>query len=285
MGRIVIKDFRLATGVKIGQGAGMPHPNPLIVSTDFDGTLVEHQVPGYSRGRFAPGFVDWLKAARREREVIWVINTGRDWLSLQMDLEALDVKEWPDWVVLIERHVYQIDGRSHRPLQEYNVECDRQHASLFQRAAGLLEHIRRELSGWAGLDLIIDTGSPLGLIAASDAQADEVSEWLEEVLVDEPDLVPVRNSIYFRFAHRGFHKGSGLQAIARHLGLEASHCFAAGDQFNDLPMLKPEVARYLCCPGNALLEVREQVRAGGGYVARGIAGEGTVEGLRHFFGP
>ena len=45
-------------------------------------------------------------------------------------------------------------------------------------------------------------------------------------------------------------------AAARLLGLDASACFAAGDNFNDLSMLDPRHARMIACPVNALDPVK-----------------------------
>ena len=61
----------------------------------------------------------------------------------------------------------------------------------------------------------------------------------------------VRNTIYFRFAHRDYTKGSALGAITRELGLGAQNCFAVGDHLNDLSMLNRSYAQQLTCPANA----------------------------------
>ena len=47
-------------------------------------------------------------------------------------------------------------------------------------------------------------------------------------------------------------------------------------------MLDGKFARWITCPANSAEAVKETVRAAGGYVARGIASEGVVEGLRYF---
>jgi hypothetical protein len=59
--------------------------------------------------------------------------------------------------------------------------------------------------------------------------------------------------------------------------------FAGGDNYNDLSMLHPSVARYLCCPSNSIPAVKEQVRAHGGFVADQPGPRGMVAGLQHFF--
>jgi hypothetical protein len=56
---------------------------------------------------------------------------------------------------------------------------------------------------------------------------------------------------------------------------------AAGDHFNDLPMLRPEVARWLVAPANAIPPVQAQVRAAGGYVSNLPHGDGVALGLEY----
>ena len=41
----------------------LPTDPPLLISTDFDGTLVDHDAPV----PLAPDFFDWLEAARQRR--------------------------------------------------------------------------------------------------------------------------------------------------------------------------------------------------------------------------
>jgi hypothetical protein len=62
--------------------------------------------------------------------------------------------------------------------------------------------------------LVEDAGSPLGIIASCEEEADEISAFIEPLLKNWPMLVAVRNSIYFRFSHKFYHKGACLEAIA-----------------------------------------------------------------------
>ena len=59
--------------------------------------------------------------------------------------------------------------------------------------------------------------------------------------------------------------------------------FAAGDNFNDLPMLNLAFARFLACPSNAIEDVKATVRNQGGFVAAQDSGFGVDEALRYFF--
>jgi hydroxymethylpyrimidine pyrophosphatase-like HAD family hydrolase len=67
-----------------------------------------------------------------------------------------------------------------------------------------------------------------------------------------------------------------LQAL---LGIDPGETFAAGDNYNDLPMLRREIARYLACPVNSIVEVKAAVREGEGYVSDQVGGDGLVQAL------
>jgi len=92
-------------------------------------------------------------------------------------------------------------------------------------------------------------------------------------------LIAVRNSIYFRFSHKFYHKGACLEAISSGLAILPPQIFVAGDHLNDLPMMDHRYARHIGCPSNSVDEVKKKVRAEGGYVASAKVAEGTVEAL------
>jgi hydroxymethylpyrimidine pyrophosphatase-like HAD family hydrolase len=120
----------------------------------------------------------------------------------------------------------------------------------------------------------------VGLIAQNDADMDEVVVYLDAQCRRMPNLWFQRNSIYLRFCHSWYNKGSVLQALQAELGIRAEETFAAGDNFNDLPMLDPDVARHLACPANSVKEVKQTVRSHGGYVAGLTGGDGVAQALR-----
>lgn len=257
----------------------MPH-RTLLVSTDFDGTIAG---PPEEGRRFAAPFFDWLVETRKRRPVVWTINTGRDWESLRAELEVRKPDVWPDWVVLIERYVYRIEERKAVPFASWNDACDRAHSQLFLQSQEVFNAIRARLAERSSIQLITDTGSPLGIITETEKEADRVADWIRLILPDESKLAVVRNSVYFRFCHRDFNKGSSLATIAQTLGLTPLNCFVAGDHYNDLPMLHKTYAKHIACPGNAISEVKERVKAQGGFVAHGPADRGIAEALQYFF--
>ena len=98
-----------------------------------------------------------------------------------------------------------------------------------------------------------------------------------------PDFAYQRNSIYLRFCHIAYHKGTALAELQRLTEISRDDTFAAGDNFNDLPMLNLSFARFLACPSNAIDDVKEAVRSQGGFVATQDSGLGVHEALRYFF--
>lgn len=254
-------------------------PEPILISTDFDGTIA-----GPADGKpFAEPFMEWLRETRVYRPVVWVINTGRDWTSLSNELTTRNSPIWPDWVVGIERYVCKVEDRKQKPLQRWNEACDLAHEELFQASKDLFDRIRGKFETRSGVQLIVDPGSPLGIIAESESLADRVGAFLDQTIPPSGKLRSVRNSVYFRFSHRDFNKGSALEAICAELGIPPARTFAAGDHYNDLPMLRLAFARQLACPGNAVPEVKDRVREQGGFVATSDTDAGIAQALDYFF--
>ena len=109
-------------------------------------------------------------------------------------------------------------------------------------------------------------------------------DFVEERRLRWPEVGYQRNTIYLRFTHRDFDKGSALAELARQLDLPASALFAAGDNYNDLSMLRRSVAHHLACPANALAEVQAQVRAEGGQLTAFPASRGMAEAVGALLG-
>ena len=100
-------------------------------------------------------------------------------------------------------------------------------------------------------------GEPMiGLATESDEQMDRVCEFLERERRRVPGFHFRRNTIYVRFCHEDYSKGTALAELARLIGLGRDEIFAAGDHYNDLPMLDGRHARWVACPANAVIAVK-----------------------------
>jgi hydroxymethylpyrimidine pyrophosphatase-like HAD family hydrolase len=243
-----------------------------LICTDFDGTIAEADGRPISSAFFAR-----LRAWRKLGPVYWVINTGRTQENLTEELVRRQVPIWPDWVVAVEREIWRYRKRSAVGWFEWNHKCQLMHAQLFASVHPVWKLIEDFIAHHTSAQIVADTGSPLGIIAASEDEADEISAYIEPLLENWPMLVAVRNSIYFRFSHQFYHKGACLDAISQNLGVQPAQVLVAGDHLNDLPMMERRYARYLACPANAVDEVKKKITAQGGYVARARVAEGIVE--------
>jgi hypothetical protein len=249
-----------------------------LIATDFDGTIHDAgSVP-----RIAHDLVNWLRFSQSSGAK-WAICSGRQLNDeLAAELHPLGGDPMPDFIVTVEREIQVRNNGWYAPDTEWNSRCAAAHADLFARADTSVRKVSRWIERRDFAELYHDKWSPLNIVADSMDAADEIHAHMEKQFRAEPDLLIVRNSIYFRLAHRSFTKGTALAEIARRLGLPKSDVFAAGDQFNDLSMLDGTHAGMVAAPSNAIPLVKDVVSRAGGYVARQPYGLGVCEALQHF---
>jgi HAD superfamily hydrolase (TIGR01484 family) len=248
-----------------------------IISTDFDGTLhADHENPP------VPTRLQALIGDLQRRGAKWVINTGRDLSSLMEGLGRAHLSIQPDWVVVVEREIYFREGPRFFPLQPWNGDCERAHRDLFKAVEKDLPRLFQWVNGKFHASVYSDSYSPFCLIAGTNADADDIEAHLRDYCESVPNLTVVRNDVYARFSHGDYNKGTALAEIARRLGLGPEVTFAAGDHWNDLPMLRREHARFIAAPANAVPEVKAQVEEHGGYLSSQHCGHGVTRSLEYF---
>lgn len=245
-----------------------------LLSTDFDGTLfAEFENPP------VPLPLQKIISDLQAQGVIWIINTGRELSSLMEALGRARLSVKPDYLVLVEREIYCHEDSQYVGLTDWNQRCAEAHAALF---AQVREHVPA-LMAWVNerftATLYEDPYSPFCLIAEKNADADIIHSYLEKYCATIPGLTVVRNDVYARFSHAGYNKGTALHELARRLGISPENILAAGDHFNDLPMLTTTHAKYLVAPRNAIDAVKTAVREQGGYVSQHLHGHGIADGI------
>ncbi|MCI0540659.1 MAG: Cof-type HAD-IIB family hydrolase [Verrucomicrobiales bacterium] len=245
-----------------------------ILSTDFDGTLhAEHEDPPVPRR--LQDLIGRLQAGG----VAWVINTGRDLSSLMETLGRAQLSIWPDYVVTVEREIHCREESQYVGLEQWNNRCTVAHQELFARTRLDLPAIVEWIKARFQATIYEDPYSPFCLIAQSNGDADAIHAYLETYCRTVRDLAVVRNDIYARFSHASYNKGSALAEIARRLKVGRESIIAAGDHWNDLPMLRCQHAKWLIAPGNAIPPVKEAVLRQQGFVAEEFHGHGVARGL------
>jgi len=251
-----------------------------ILSFDFDGTMHDPA----SDPPVPTELFELLRQLRRSEGALWGINTGRSLEHLREAFSESSFPFLPDWVVARECEIYlpAPDGRwlPHAP---WNRRCEKEVHGLFKRARKLLDRIRHEIEEHTGAQWMEWHGEPAGVISRTVEEMEWIVQHVTPIAAEEPQLSWQRNSIWLRFGHRDFQKGSSLAEIARIHRLPAARCFAMGDSHNDLEMLDPAHAGMTACPANSVDEIRGKITATGGLVTQGVHGHGAIEALRHFF--
>jgi HAD superfamily hydrolase (TIGR01484 family) len=250
-----------------------------LLSTDFDGTLVAHgSDPVLDRGCME--YIEKLQ----ENGVIWAINTGRSVDLLESGLTDFEFPIHPDFILTSERDVFRpsSNGGNWEPYGDWNERVAREHAELFHSAKSVLAEVVDFVNQKTKARLLYHTAGLEGLVAESEEELDRVTKFIDQAREKQPKFHYQRNTVYLRFCHADYHKGTALAELSRLLEIPRGEIFAAGDHHNDISMLDGHFAQYPACPANAIPEVKEAVRSARGYVASKACGAGVHEALLHF---
>lgn len=251
-----------------------------VLSFDFDGTL--HY--GGENPPVPVAFFDRIRDLRVNRNVVWGINTGRSMPQMVEGFIESRFPFLPDWVVAREREIYFPNpfGRW-LPQADWNKRCHQEIARLFKRSKKILRQIRHDIGESTGARWLEMEGEPAGIISRTEDEMEWIVDHIRPLIAGEPQLSWQRNSIYLRFGHRDFQKGSSLGKIAELYGVPASTCFAIGDSHNDLEMLDPTHAAMTACPANAVEDIKAKIRHHGGLITGESYGYGAIEALDYYF--
>lgn len=252
-----------------------------ILCFDFDGTLVSHD----SELRFHPALGEMIRGLRAQGAA-WVINTGRTLDQTLQGLGQYGLLMEPDFIISQECDI-------HRPglfsrwtdYGSWNKQARKAHERFMKEHREFLNQIRQLVETQTKGQFLNGEFGQVGIVADTVAEMEQLCAYIENERHRYPSLGYQRNSIYLRFAHIDYSKGSALEELTRLLGLTPAHCFAAGDNHNDLSMLDTRVAQMIACPGNALPPIKDHVVRQGGFIAQGEASLGMMEALTHYFAP
>jgi HAD superfamily hydrolase (TIGR01484 family) len=254
-------------------------PEIQLLSTDFDGTIVS----GVSEPILDGPCMDLIRDLQGTG-VIWTINTGRSVDLLESGLTDFSFPLRPDFILTSERDIFRpgANGMKWEAFGDWNERCARDHAELFSSASSVMAEVIDFVNQKTKARIIYEAEGPAGLIAASEEEMDQVTEFIEQARQKQPKFNYQRNTIYLRFCHADYHKGAALAELGRLLEIPRENIFAAGDHHNDISMLDGTVAAMPACPANAIPEVKEAVRSASGYVAERAHGAGVYDALMYF---
>jgi HAD superfamily hydrolase (TIGR01484 family) len=246
-----------------------------ILSTDFDGTLVNH----HAHPPVPDELVSWITEFRKQGG-IWVINTGRELPYLMAGIRHSNLRIVPDYSIVVEREIYRFESGEYEPVFPWYRLCADQHREVFTRYISRWPVLIEWIHSHAKAIVYQDKYSPFSVIADDDHQASLIHPYLEAAAKSMEGVHYVHNSIYGRFAHQDFHKGSALTELARILNVPSGQIIVAGDHWNDMSMFDPQRAQWWITPGNAIEPIRSHVaRWKCGHVASRPCGLGILDGL------
>ncbi|GAA5495094.1 hypothetical protein Rhal01_01266 [Rubritalea halochordaticola] len=249
-----------------------------VLSFDFDGTLhVPTENPPLS-----PAFFEKVQQLREEGW-IWGINTGR---SLPQMIDGFGFGKfpfYPDFLVAREREIFT-PGQFGRwvPVEAWKKKSAKDHKKFYRQTKKFLKEVEEFVDSETDAEWVEEENGDTGVISTTIEEMQRIVDYIEKHRGKYEMLGYLRNTIYLRFSHVDYHKGTALQEVARLAGVDKQHVFVIGDGHNDLDKLHPDVAGMIACVGNADEVVKEHVREQGGYVAEGIGSLGTIEALEHF---
>lgn len=258
-----------------------PPPTPeLLLSFDFDGTL-HHPA---DLPPVVPEFFDIIRRLRLERNALWGINTGRSMEHLVQGLAESRFPFLPDFAIVREREIFLPNAVGRFvSLQSWNHKCETDLQKLLKQSRKALKSIRALVEEHTGAQWIEQTGDPAGLISRTEEEMAWIVAQIEKIVPSDSALGWQRNSIYLRFGHKGYQKGSTLAAVGRLFGLDRTRTFTMGDSHNDLEMLDSTIAAYIACPANAIADVKSYVTSQLGYISEQSTSRGVCAALEHFF--
>jgi len=256
-----------------------------MIAMDLDGTILENGE------LIRPEVIAALRTIT-ERGVFCVTATGRQ-IAFQRELfrqYEMDVTTTGIMRALIgdEREVYLAEDGDYVPLLPWNEHIRELWAVRFPLAWDLLLEAQAEAEsrGWTAdvmqpAEIAEARGLPT-LVLGEASEGAELCRWIQEQI--EARGLPLQTNRNIRLVQvfdAAVGKGHALAQLADALGVPHDQVLAVGDSANDYTMLDGRLGYGFrtATLHNAEDELKEIVRAGGGYVATREAGLGTVEAI------
>ena len=201
-------------------------------------------------------------------------------------LSPTDQAFWTPLAVPLVCFGHVVSHRRVPPFAAGNKQCSSDHKRFYKGHARFFKRLRKHIeTEMRGAKFLSDDIEPAGITTRDTGDMQLVCEWIEAHRGEWPELGYQRNDIWLRFNHEGYNKGTALLEVRRVTGIGAEFTFAAGDNYNDLPMLQTHIAHGLACPSNAVPDIATHVTELGGFVAPEPATSGIIMAIEHYFYP
>lgn len=249
---------------------------PKLFVTDLDGTALGGSNRPYAR---LPEELCRLLDELADYGCAWATNTTWDVRPQMQLLYASSASSRPAYLVGgAGLQLCEIRGDDLVPVRPYS---DRMHERLEESVRDELYPLIRECCSTFTAKSFSFNGFWFAMTVSAE-ESDALMELLARKAEAGSGLTIVRVPEEHRFyAHPAFlRKGTALQAILEASGLTPDDIVVAGDEKMDLDMMRPDLARYAVCPGNAHPDVKRRVTEMGGFVGQAECGLGVVQAFR-----
>lgn len=251
-----------------------------LMGFDFDGTLANpddnHSVD--------PRFFDYLAQLKEQKSLLWGICTGR---SLEFTIEGVENANFPllpDYLVTKEREIFYRAEDEWVADQQWNQSADRELVEVLDRSEVTIQKAKQFIETETSGKWFATPGEPAAIIAESEQEVEKVVNIFEECSEKCEYLDYQRNTIYLRFSHKQFSKGTAFSHIRDRLNVPMQNSLTAGDNFNDVSMLNAQTAFHYGCPANSLPSLLEQMRKTDGKIAKANYSLGVMELIQRSIG-
>ena len=252
-----------------------------LLGFDFDGTLAD-VTAGHT---VSSEFFSVLSRIKSERELAWGICTGRSLEHLIEGMEQAEFPYHPDFIVSQERDIYYRIASTpvYEPDKNRNVEAHESLHKLLRENSRTITKIQRFIKEKTKAEWVSIPGDPAGMIASHINEVDAVVKVYENCREKSDLLEYQRSTIYLRFSHQSYCKGSAIQYLQTKFNLSHDKTLVMGDNYNDITMLNPKIAKYFGSPANAVSLLKETLHARGGFITDTSYSTGVIEALNRLF--
>jgi len=253
-----------------------------MIALDLDGTLVEHRPEGI----YVPPKTLELFEELIEKGMYIGIDTGRahwEMINILKDLQIGADSLFPSFFVAEENHIFWKKDGAFIPQSDHNIPMQKMlddfAMSIAEETRAILGFLRENEAGPAFW--VIFSTFALEMTYPDVESAQKALDLLPKYFGDR-DFKLHRNTVQVQVLPKDTGKGRTLLAVARHVHIEPSKILTMGDSLNDSDMLADLYGFEAATVSNADPRVLDLIASRGGYIAKGVAGEGVRETIEFY---
>lgn len=253
-----------------------------MIAMDYDWTLLDYSGQEPVVGKETIDLINRFIADGGYAGIV----SGRQYWDFCGEFKSMGLpwaEKFPNYIVGREAYIYETDGLNYKGFSEHNAVIRKKITALMRKMTAYLEDI---LKMYEKNDISVTNFFVYGDFAIEihtereDAQRamDLLSEFINKKGIE--DAAVHRNGVMVTVYNKYAGKGNTLLAAAKHFGIKPHEVLAIGDSYNDITMIDGKLGFVGACVGNADEEIKNVVKAGGGYIGNGTAYKGIADILR-----